>query len=85
MAKARLTRTTGWVRWRDAQRAHQASLMNELSELAIEFAALPERQWRGDEIAVILRKRIAKRRKIGPVHNLPGDELPSNAVKMQMM
>ena len=78
-----MTRRTEWVRCSDASRLAKRILYEELSELAIEFAARPDEQWTGEEIAAVLKLRLAKRKKFG-ISGPPTDELPSNAVRMQI-
>lgn len=78
-------RSTRWLKERDAKRLAENLVLAELSELAIKFAAAgPQRRWGAEEVAIILRKRIARRRKLGPCVTVPEDELPAGAMRLRV-
>jgi hypothetical protein len=79
-----MPKQTFWVKERDALRWAKRLVLSELSELAIEFCARPEREWTGEEVAAILKRRIVGRQKVHPCVMVPGEELPANAVRLQI-
>lgn len=72
-----------WVNLRDANLVGRRQLLEELSELAIEFASEPDQTWTGIEIAEFMRERIARRRKLPAWETVPVDRLPRSHQKMQ--
>jgi hypothetical protein len=82
--RKRKRRISEWVRYYGVRRAMQKEIVSLLTEMAIEFATEPEREWTGEQIAAILKRQAARERKFGPLDTLPEDMLPRHAQKLRM-
>jgi hypothetical protein len=82
--RKRKRRISEWVRYHGVKRAIQREIVSILTEMAIEFATEPEREWTGEQIAAILKQQAALHRKFGPLDTLPEDMLPPHAQKLRL-